>query len=66
MSIYINHVKPSRVGKESIKVTTATVRLPQNVQGQNRDKASRTRITPGPNMETPTEDSSTHYKGGKP
>lgn len=66
MGVYINHVKPSRVGNKSIKVTTATVRLPQNVQGQNRYKASQTHITPGPNMETPTEDSSTHYRGGKP
>jgi len=29
-------IKPERQGEKSIKMTTATVRLPQNVKGQNR------------------------------
>lgn len=32
-------VKPSRKGEKSIKVTTQPVRLPRNVDGQNRKGA---------------------------
>ena len=56
-----NAIRDDRVGPQSVKVTTATVRLPQNVAGQNRQRARDTSINPGRNTECPVGDSTTKY-----
>ena len=51
-----------RIGPGSVRVTTATVRLPWNPQGQNRKKARDTVIDGGPNLPCPYGDSTTKYR----